>query len=332
MRTTYKELGLSQLRSFCAVCQLGSYAAVARRLHLTTSTVWEQMRGLERQFEARLLENHGGEVRPTREGEQLRELVAPLLEGLESTKEVFQQQRGRPPAAITLASGIRMLLDEVGPVLPHFQKRYPGVRLRLLFEPDRQIESLVEQGEADLGLILEPDPARPTHPALAYEPAYEWDYLLVTPPGHALLAKRGLRLEDIVRHPLVVTVPGTASRRRIEEVLHQHQLFAKMQVSVETSSIVMTYAYVRSGAGIGIAVGNPSGFLCQGLGLRSLRQWFGAARYVFVWRRGAYVPPAQRALADLIRSSPEGQPVEGEPSPGMRAKDRLAGKSRKRTP
>ena len=39
-RRSYKDLTLPQLRSFCEVCRLGSYAAAARQLLLTTPAVW----------------------------------------------------------------------------------------------------------------------------------------------------------------------------------------------------------------------------------------------------------------------------------------------------
>jgi DNA-binding transcriptional LysR family regulator len=308
MRKPYKNLSLQQIRNFCEVCRLGSYAEAGRRLHLSTSTVWEQVRGLERQFEASLLESSNGALRPTPEGRQLLELVLPLLAGLESAKEVLQQQRGLPPEAITLVSGMRMLMEEVGQAIVPFQLRYPNVRLRLLYAEDRDIEALVERGEVDLALVLEPGPGRASKPTVHHEPAYELDYVLVTPPRHPLLRKRGLCLGDIVRYPLVLGAPGTSSRRRIEEVLHRHNLLAALQVAVETNSAALTFAYVRAGAGVGITAGNPRGFLCHGLGVRALGKWFGAARYVFLWARGAYVPPAQRALADLIRASIQGDP------------------------
>lgn len=301
MRKPYKTINLEQVRSFCELCQLGSYTKVARRQHVTTSTVWERVRGLERQFEVALVENRNGVLRPTPEGRRLLELLLPLLTELESTREVFRQRRGLLPESITLVSGMRMLMEEVGQALVLFQRRYPKVRLRLIYAEDREIESLVELGRADLGLMLEPGPDRSPGAAVTFEPAYELDYVLVTPPDHPLRTRRGLRLRDVVRHPLVVGAPGTSSRRRIEEVFHHHSLLGKLTVAVETNSAALTFAYVQAGAGVGITAGNPRGFLCEGLGIRPLGRWFGTARYVFVWTRGAHVPPAQRELAEMIR-------------------------------
>jgi hypothetical protein len=73
-------------------------------------------------------------------------------------------------------------------------------------------------------------------------------------------------------------------------------------VAVETNSAALTFTHVRAGGGLGITAGNRRGFLGRDLGIRPLGKWFGAARYVFVWPRGAPVLPAQRELADLIQA------------------------------
>ena len=49
--------------------------------------------------------------------------------------------------------------------------------------------------------------------------------------------------------------------------------------------------------------GTGHGHLYHGLGVRPLTRWFGPARVGFLWKRGAYVPPVQRALAEAVRVS-----------------------------
>jgi DNA-binding transcriptional LysR family regulator len=79
-------------------------------------------------------------------------------------------------------------------------------------------------------------------------------------------------------------------------------------VAVETNSAALSLAYVRAGLGVGITTGHRRGFLGVGLGLRPVGDWFGAARYVFVRLRGAYLPPAQGRLIDLIREAARDDP------------------------
>jgi DNA-binding transcriptional LysR family regulator len=214
---------------------------------------------------------------------------------------VLQQQGGVLPERLTVATNLRVLTEEISRGLRHFQRSYPQLRLRILYTGN-DVEQRVLDGEADVGLTLEPGPDVPCPSALIYEAAGEVDYLLVTPPRHPLLRQRALHLRHIVQHPLVLGEPVAYSRRRVQEILHRYNLTQELRVAVETSSDEYTLSCVRAGLGVGITVGSGQGHLYRGLGVRSLRHWFGTARLGFLWKRGAHLPPAPRELAQAIRT------------------------------
>ncbi|MCI0626759.1 MAG: LysR family transcriptional regulator [Acidobacteria bacterium] len=301
-RRSYKDLSLQQLRSFCEVCRRGGYAAAARELHLTSPAVWEQMQALEGHYGVRLLERRSHSVQPTMEGKHLLEMIRPLLAGLDSAKEVLQQQDGALPKELTLATNLRVLTEEVSRGLRQFQGRYAQIRLRV-FYTGNDVEQRILSSEADVGFTLEPGPDIPCSTAVVYEPAGEVDYLLVTPPRHPLLRQRALQLRHVIQYPLVLGEPAAYSRRRVQEILHRDHPPQAVRVVVETSSDEYTLSCVRAGMGVGITVGTGHGHLYRGLGVRSLRRWFGTARVGFLWKRGAHVPPAQRALAQAIQGN-----------------------------
>jgi DNA-binding transcriptional LysR family regulator len=299
----YKELSLQQLRSFCEVCRVGGYAAAARGMGLTSPAVWEQLQTLERHFGLELVERRDSAIRPTLQGERLLELARPLLAGLESTFDVLHQRDGVLPEKLALVTNLRILVHEVSRAMFQFRRRYPEVRIVISYTGSAEIQSLVLEQEADVTLTLEPGPDEQVSPAIAFELTGELDYLLVTPARHPLLREKAVRLESIVKHPLVLGIQEAYSRHRVQEVFHRHDLVGKMKIAAETSSDEYTLACVRAGIGIGITVGNGKGLLYRGLGVRSLKHWFGTARVGFMWRRGANVPPFQRALADLLRAN-----------------------------
>jgi DNA-binding transcriptional LysR family regulator len=300
-RQAYKDLTLPQLRSFCEVCRLGSYAAAGRQLLLTSPAIWEQVKALERHYGAALVARRDGAIRPTAEGEQLLEMVRPLLAGLDSTKEVLHE-RGGGPLVLTLATHLRVLSEEISRGLRRFQAAWPRVRLRVHYTGN-DVDQRVAEGEADVGLSLEPGPDVPCATTLIYEPAGEIGYLLVARQRHPLLARRQLHLRDILQHPLVVAEAPGYSRRRLEEALHRHALAMPLPLAVETSSDEYTLSCVRAGLGVGVAVGTGRGVLFRGLGVRSLSRWLGTARYGFLWKRGAILPEATRSLARCLREA-----------------------------
>jgi DNA-binding transcriptional LysR family regulator len=299
-RHAYKQLGLPQLRNFCVVCRLGGYAAAARDLHMTAPALWEQVKSLERHLGVELLDRVGNRVRPNLQGRRLLDLIGPHLAGLESARDVLQQTGGALPERLTIVSNMRVLVDEISRAMSRFRERFPSVALRMRYLSIEEVPPLVLDGSADVTLTLEPGPDDQLPSGIVFEPAADLEYLLVTRPRHPLLTARSLRLEAIVEQPLVLGEAEAYSRHRVQEVFHRHNLTDRLHVVTETSSDEYTLACVRAGLGIGIAIGNPRSPIYHGLGVRSLRRWFGAARVGFMWRRGAHVAPLQQELADLV--------------------------------
>jgi DNA-binding transcriptional LysR family regulator len=299
----YKDLRLSQLRSYCEVCRLGSFASAAQKLHLTTPAVWEQVRALETHYGVKLLERDGRTIQMTAEGVALFDSLSRLLVEFDSTHDAVQQQSGVLPNRITVVVSLRVQMHEVLRALGQFQSRYPSVGLRIRETDSATVAQLLLSQDADLGVMLRPGPRDQSSSMIAYESIGELDFLLVAPPAHPLIAKRTLKISDIVQYPLVLGRPEAFSRRRFEEVLHSHQLEAKRSVALETSSGSLTLAAVREGLGVGIVACMPKSTLTAGLGVRSLRRWFGTAQMVFARRHGARLPPVQQELADTIRHS-----------------------------
>jgi DNA-binding transcriptional LysR family regulator len=302
-RRSYKDASLSQFRSFCEVCRRGGYAAAARELMLTSPAVWEQMQALEYHYGMKLLERSGPGVRPTVHGKRLLELIRPLVAGIDSTREVLQQEDGAFPRQLVFVTNLRVLVEEISGAMRAFQRRYPAIRLAVHYTRSDEVEPRVLEGKADVALTLEPEPSQLSSAATVYEPAAGLDYLLITPPRHEMGRSEPLHLHEIAKHPLVLGELGAYSRRRVQEVFHRYDLAKEMNIVVETSSDEYTISCVRSGMGVGITLGIPRGRLYQGLKPRSLRRWFGMAGVGFLWQGGIHVPPIQRDFANEIQSS-----------------------------
>jgi DNA-binding transcriptional LysR family regulator len=302
-RVRYKDLTLAQLETFCEVCRSGGFSAAARSLNLTTPTVWEQVRALEGQYGVRLLVRRGRRVWPTPEGERLLGMLEPLLAGLESTREAIRQEKGILPMKIRVVSSLRVHMHEIIEAMHEFHRQHPTVQLQIRDAGSVDVIPSVIDGTADLAVMFKPGPGASSSARVVFESIDRLDFLLVTPAGHPLIRKRRLDIADVAKYPLVLGRPEAFSRQRVEEVLLAHNFEGQLSIAIETGSSSLTLAAVRAGLGVGIVVCHPKGVLMRGLSTRSLRRRFGFAQLVFVWKRGALVPPLHQELASLIRST-----------------------------
>ncbi len=294
------ELTIQQIRSFCLVVERQSYAAAAKALGFSVPTIWEQVQALARRYEAILFERRGRRIVPSASALLLYHSLQAVLAGLDSTFELVREERGAAPRQLTLVTGVRMMLEDLGTPLARFHDLHPEVRLRLIHGDNRTAEALIREGDADLALTLEPGPGV-ARDGVVYERAYRIECLALMQKRHPLAKTPVLRLSELVAHPLVVGHPLTYGRQLLNVALHREGLLERLRIAAETDNSAFTSACVRAGMGVGIVAGQATGMLSRGLVVRSLRRQLGQAWIVFLWKKGRNLTEAARALIILIR-------------------------------
>ncbi|HEY2412571.1 MAG TPA: LysR family transcriptional regulator [Pirellulaceae bacterium] len=311
-------LAVQQIRSFCVVFEKQSYAAAAAELHLAVPTIWEQVRALEKQYQAALFVRRGRRIESTPTAALLYESLRSLLSGLDSTFELVREEGGNYPRTVTLVTGARMMLEDLGRPLKQFRDRYPHICLRLLHDHDKDAEELVVQGQADLALTLEPGPGL-VGPGIVSQRAYQIDYLAVFPKRHPLARKATLTLGDLAAQPLIVGHVKTYGRQLLEEAFHHAGLLERVKVVAETDTSAFTIACVRAGMGVGVVAGRPTGILSRDLVTRSLASHLGQAWIAFLWKRGKHLTVSVQTLVQLIsRAAENGSGCRGKRLPTQR--------------
>jgi len=191
---------LRQLAYFDAVARHGSFTKAARRLHVAQPAVSAQIRRLEAELGATLLERTTRRVALTHAGElflaRARHVLAQLDAARADLGELSAVLRGRVRIGATQVVGSLDL-----PVaLAEFRLRYPGVSLALHSGLIAKLLGLLDAGDVDLivGPVHDDLPA-----AFHARPLVTEDLVLVTAPGHRLAAQRGPSLADARDEPFV---------------------------------------------------------------------------------------------------------------------------------
>lgn len=139
------------LRSFCAVADTGSFTRAAESVHLTQSTVSQQIRRLEDQFGCQLLERGGRLVVPTPEGERLRGYAQRIVALMDEAVE--QVATGALHGAVRIGVPEDFAARALTPTFAAFADAYPQVRLEVTSGLSRPLWQRFQDGELDLALI-----------------------------------------------------------------------------------------------------------------------------------------------------------------------------------
>ncbi|WP_447833563.1 LysR family transcriptional regulator [Aeromonas veronii] len=137
------------LRSFIAIIDTGSFTRAGERVHLTQSTISQQIRRLEQQLGCPLLDRSGRQVVATAEGEKLLGLARRILALLAQAEEQVSE------GSISLSLGVPedFAAGAITPVLAAFARDYPEVRLEVQSGLSHEIWQRFEAGELDLALV-----------------------------------------------------------------------------------------------------------------------------------------------------------------------------------
>lgn len=247
----YKEMELAQLRSYCVAALQGNFTAAARRLGLSVTTVWQQVRALERRLGSRLLEVHGRTLQLTPEGRLLLELVQPHVSGLDSLERLFQARRAELPQQLTLASTFYLFAYHLPRPLQAFVAQHPSIRLNLRAGIWPDVIGQVENGDADMGVVSYATDA-PRSPHLLYERLFHLHFTLLTAAGHPLTRRQRIRPHDLVAYPLIVASKETFSYQTLERILRRHDLLEQIHIVMESPNTEVLRTYVASGLGIAL--------------------------------------------------------------------------------
>ena len=137
------------LRSFVAIIDTGSFTRAGERVHLTQSTISQQIRRLEQQLGCPLLDRSGRQVVATAEGEKLLGLARRILALLAQAEEQVSE------GSLQLSLGVPedFAAGAITPVLAAFARDYPEVRLEVQSGLSHEIWQRFEAGELDLALV-----------------------------------------------------------------------------------------------------------------------------------------------------------------------------------
>lgn len=233
-----------QLRAFVAIADAGSFAAAARRLHLTPSALSLLIRDLERNMGVRLFDrttratsmsHAGGEFYPL-----ARQVLDDLSRALESTQDLEQKKRGTVRIACTPLYAATTLPE----MIHRYRRRFPAIAVYVLDSLNQQATTRVASGEADLGIA----PQRQTPPELLQQSLMRDRIRLVCRPDHPLAARSRVTWTQALAHPFVSLTPDFTARLQAD--LFKHSPSLALHPEHEVSFITTALGMVRSGFGI----------------------------------------------------------------------------------
>ncbi len=287
---------LRHLRYFLAVAEAEHITRAAESLNLSQPSLSQQIRQLEEELGAPLLERVGRRVRLT-EGGRLFESYARRILALQGEAvDAVRELEGLARGTVNLGTVHTVKSYLVPKVLATFHEAHPSLFIKVQELGNPEIETALLEGSLDLGLGFGP----PIHPGIDAEPLFDEKLVLVLNRRHPLAGRHHLDLATLKDLPLFL-LPGTfCTRRMLDEALTRGSV--KLQVMGEMGSIEGILETLR---------GTVAGSVLPSLALKAdpqlvalpLRGGALSRKVSLLWHKGAYRSAAARALAQAFREA-----------------------------
>ncbi|MFB7617919.1 LysR family transcriptional regulator [Kitasatospora sp. NPDC056181] len=154
-----------RLALLCELTRLGSMRAVAESLHVTTSTVSQQLAALSKEVGQVLVEPDGRGVRLTPAGRRLAEHGARILDAVEAAR-IDLSAGAEPNGTVRVAGYLTGVRDHLLPLVVRLAEAYPRVRLLVREHEPPESLALLADDTVDLALTydynLAPAPVDPS--------------------------------------------------------------------------------------------------------------------------------------------------------------------------
>ena len=237
-------MDFDQLETFLEVARLSSFSRAAERRFRTQPAISSQIRSLEDEVGARLLDRSGGKVALTGAGKVFQKYAEETLEQRRIMLVNLAEMHRVPRGEIVVSANEGTCLHILPEVFAEFKRQYPsvGVGVKRL-EHNKILEAIIENS-CDFGVVSMPVPDK----RLTVVPIHRDELVVITPPQHPLAALGKVTVADVVEYPLLLPKVGR-TRDALEQLFHERRL--KPSISMELDSSELLKRFVAADVGIG---------------------------------------------------------------------------------
>ena len=205
---------LHQLEYFVAVAEEANFTRAAQRVHISQSGVSAQVKQLERDLGAALIDRSGRTATLTTAGfaaiGHARSVLASVHALRQAVDDVRDVVRGRLEVGMVTACTVVPLFD----ALAAFHLAHPGVEVALTEDSSDRLIQRVRTGATDMALV---GAAGAPPDGLAALPIVSERLVAAVPPGHRLATRRRATVREISEDPIVCLPCGTGIRTVFDE-------------------------------------------------------------------------------------------------------------------
>ena len=237
-------MDFDQLETFQEVARLSSFSRAAEKRFRTQPAISSQIRSLEEEVGAKLLDRSGGKVSLTASGKLFLKYVEETLEARRAIFTAIAETERVPRGEIIVGANEGTCLHILPEVFADFKKQYPDVAVNIKRADYAKILESVIDNSVDFGVVSLPV----TDNRLTVVLIHRDELVAIAPPQHPIAKMKSVTLTEVANYPLLVPKVGH-TRDALENLFHERRLKPRYSMELDSSELLKRFVAVDVGVG-----------------------------------------------------------------------------------
>src|ERR1700674_827265 len=229
-------MDFDQLETFLEVARLNSFSRAAERRFRTQPAISSQIRSLEEEVGARLLDRSGGKVSVTASGKLFQKFAEQMVGSRKAMLTAIAETERVPRGEIVVGANEGTCLHILPEVFAEFKKQYPNVGVNIKRADYAKILESVVDNSVDFGVVSLPV----TDTRLTVVLIHRDELVIIAPPQHPLAKKKSATIAEAAKFPLVVPKIGH-TRDALENLFYERKLKPRYTMELDSSELLKRF-------------------------------------------------------------------------------------------
>lgn len=237
-------MDFDQLETFLEVARLSSFSRAAEKRFRTQPAISSQIRLLEEEVGAKLLDRSGGKVSITASGKLFQKYAEDTLEGRKAVLVAIAETERVPRGEIIVGANEGTCLHILPEVFAEFKKQYPDVAVNIQRSHYGRILDAVIDNSVDFGVISLPV----TDTRLTVVLIHRDELLIIAPPHHPVAKMKSATVAEVAKYPLVMPKAGH-TRDALDNLFHERKVKPRYAMELDSSELLKRFVAADVGVG-----------------------------------------------------------------------------------
>ena len=239
-------MDIRQLRYFIAVVEAGSFSAAAQRLRISQPSVGQQVKNLEEELGAALLQRHSRGISTTPIGLEFAERARDIIARSEDAVQSVRDQAADPFGQVRIGMTVSAAAPLAAEIVCETAERYPRIEFLITEALSHDLIRLMADDHLDMALAYIGDFPE----GMRGETVAQEDFHLCVPAGHPLGRRDRVTMSEVLRHPLLMPPDAHMLSTQVHGVADDLEMTVKVLHLVQSVGVITDF--IARGIGISI--------------------------------------------------------------------------------